>query len=109
MIGDLLNNIHIVARGSKIKLFPGEFFQSVTIGLEHIDMLVHLLNLFFVLLDLPFLTFNLHTCLYPMYPGIAGTDNPNDNEHSSTERHEDSESAMFSLKYIAEPAQNTSD
>ena len=83
-----------------MELFPGEFFQGIPVGLEHIDSFIHLFYFQLILLDLPLLTFDLQTGLGPMYPCIAWADNPYEYEYSCTECNKNPEILVFTLEYV---------
>lgn len=97
---DLLYDIDIVARGSKMELFPGEFFKGIPIGLEHIDTFIHSFYFLPVLYDLSLLTLDLQTCLGPMYPGVARACNPDEYKDGCTECHKNPEILVFTLEYV---------
>ena len=92
-----------------MKLFPGEFFQGIPVGLEHIHALVHSFDFLFVLAYLSFLTLDLHSGLSPMNPGISRADKPDEHKDSRTESNKNPEILVLTLKYVAELTQNRTD
>ena len=92
-----------------MKPFPGEFFQCIPVGTEHVDPPFHLLYFTAVLSYLLPLGGYFKPGLYPAADIVAGTERQNEKRHGRNRRCENEETAMFSRKQLSDLSQFVND
>ncbi len=89
-----------------MKLFSGEFFQCILIGLQHVDTSVHPGILKFILADHLLLSPDLKSGLGPMDDGISRSYDPEEHKNRCRNGHKPREFTMRAMKYVSYLSQN---
>ena len=95
-----LNDVHILTRHSKMKLFPGKFLQCIPVCTKHLKTAVHLLILTSVMLYLLDLPTRLDLRTYPKEDGIAFSQCPCIDEYGRGYDHEPCELTVRALEQV---------